>query len=169
MTIQNINSSDNPNEGREKINANFQEISSNLQIISGATSGDGYTYAEVEVSSAELLSLGGFSPITIISAPGAGSYYEVKELIIESNFVTTPYTFSDTLNVRINGDGNALDDSVITFDEDYVTFVQTTNTRVGRTNSPIQLTVAGLGSPTLGDGTLLIKIRYKVRVFGSEL
>ena len=142
----------------------------------------GYTYAEVAVSSADILAFGGFTPKTLLTTPAANQYYDISKVIIEFTEGNTTYTFGGThLRLEYSDIGFFIDPILITGGYD-AAIVLDFNSRASETfevnglklpiypnySSLILDTVFG-SSPTLGDGTMLVKIWYKVKTFGTEL
>ena len=154
----------------------------NLGIdINGNVVSDGYI--EVNITSAQILTLGS-TPVSILSTPGANKYYEYYGEA-EYTHVSTAYTLAnDLLGVLgentysgglihpglINSARNQVSqftssgpvDGTTSGDEYYGSFAK-------QPNEGVVLATLNGTEPTLGDGTILVKIWYKVRTFGSEL
>jgi len=137
------------------------------------------SYAEIPVSSAEILALP--STITLLAEPGAGLYYEIILAVLEYNHVATPYTTAatDYLEIAAGGDNYTCQISVIKSANDQLAIVKSTEnvdaanevvySQAQSLNLACELTSWDGTSPTLGDGTLLVKIWYNIRTFGTEL
>lgn len=136
-----------------------------------------YTEIVVELTSAQILTLG--TPIEILSAPGANKYYIIDRMQLEYTFNSVAYVFPASQTFYFDGCFDA-----------YVTRTiltgATTSVCVLRANLRNTITVgSGSGSvqvitnrdvlnsnlvigtpngdnPTNGDGTLRIKIYYKI-------
>lgn len=117
-------------------------------------------YNEINVSSAELLTIFS-SPVTILPSPGAGKYYDFK-IYAEYNYETAAYDLS---NVRLV-DNNILQISptipINQTSDRVVVYYGLFNTSI--VNSSIRL--YGSSNPTVGDGTVKIKIWYNIVNFG---
>lgn len=133
-------------------------------------------YKEVSISSAQILSLGTL-PVELLSAPGGKSYYVLEKVILEYHPVTTQYTFPndylwiDSANSQsaivhpllitnslyryclINTFGNMVNDPIF-----LVSF-----TVSSALNQPVYFTTWASTDPTLGDGTMKVKIWYSIK------
>lgn len=137
-------------------------------------------YAEVSISSAEILTLGD-SPISLLPTLGAQEYYDAK-LIFEYTDVGVDYVLADKLVLRINGTSNCLipasfitsgGNKLVSITDPYIFLPNEADGTVERV--PVQpgsgmdfQTLEG-NNPTTGNGTILVKIWYTVRTFGTEL
>ena len=117
-------------------------------------------YSEINVSSAELLTIFS-SPVTILPAPGVDKYYDFK-VYVEYNYETVVY---DITNVRLVDDNNIQISPAIpvnqTSDKVVVYYGLFSTSTV---NSSIRLYSSS--DPTVGDGTVKIKISYNIVDFG---
>jgi hypothetical protein len=124
------------------------------------TNGGYQYYSEINVSSAELLTIFS-SPVTILPAPGVGKYYDFK-IYAEYKYETVIYDIS---SVRLVDDNNIqLSPSIAinqTSDNVVVYYGLFSTSMV---NSTIRL--YGSSDPTVGDGTVKIKIWYNIVDFG---
>jgi len=154
----------------------------NLGIdINGNVVSDGYI--EVNITSAQILTLGS-TPVSILSAPGANKYYEYYGEA-EYTHVSTAYTFANDL-LGVLGEntysGGLMHPGLINSAQNKVSQFTSSGPVDGTTivaeyygsfakelNEGVVLTTLNGTEPTLGDGTILVKIWYKVRTFGSEL
>jgi len=166
---------DNENRIVEDIASIIQEIEtieSNLP--------ESLTYTEVAISSAQILDLGN-TPIELLPNADANKYYEIQKFILEFTELTTPYTFNDAINIYGINSYAYLTESILTsgtsnvtvinnYGSDIATYVDTLNV-VNRQGlgGGIQISTYNGTNPTLGDGTILVKIWYRVRTFGTEL
>lgn len=153
------------------------EVGEDTAVI--ATVDTGYTYTEVAVSSAEILTLGTVGK-ELLPAAGPNNYYDIAEMVLEYTHVTTGYTIGSQLAVYGTSQTYAvLEETLITTGADLVTYFRGAQPTSVATTTPFLyneepnanvtlFTVSG-ANPTLGDGTLLVKIWYKVRTFGTEL
>lgn len=159
------------------------------EMADAAGSLAGYTYTEVEVSSAEILALQS-SPKSLLPVAGAGKYYDISQVILEYTHIATAYTttakdmltvtdsnsyreslidavlLEETENIAVIID---LKDNINFYNQATTTYFASKNTS-GYTvlNNDLILGYDGT-NPTLGDGTLLVKIWYKIKTFGTEL
>lgn len=141
---------------------------------------DDILYTEVSFSSAQIATMG--TPLSILAAPAAGKYYEIQSLILEYNHNTTAFTttspvlyldgamFGNISSALITTAGNQVAKVTMSTTDTFVdvsTYVLLPLSSVG-----VGLTIATWNSDNPaggGDGTLLVKVRYVVRTFGSEL
>lgn len=137
------------------------------------------TYLEVPVSAAQILALGS-DPIDLLPILDEGQYYDAK-VILEFTTGITAYDFindfllldlNDAYGATIKRDFIIAGDKVIIVTD--LTFMQN-NTSIGQIvrddmtkTGSLRLTTYNSTDPTLGDGTILAKIWYNVRTFGSE-
>lgn len=161
-------------------NNNVIEVGSDTAALLAliASVGETVSYAEVAISSAEILTLGS-SAVTLLPAPGADEYYDIKDLIIESTGGTTPYTLADpTLMIQIDGEYSYIDKNIINGGGVSFAKISTAvyssadsyiHTAVQSTNSAVTITTDNGADPTVGNGTLLVKIWYVLRTIGTEL
>lgn len=151
--------------------------------VSSIGGGSDYLYTEISVSSAQILSMGS-SPVTLLSAPGANTYYDWYGYV-EYTHNTTDYTISGDM-IMVGGEnsygGALINIAMISQTSNKIAKVQhrsseeTTSTTVEYPNAwPMELNegiiLAMLNGtdPTGGDGTMLIKLWYKIKTFGTEL
>lgn len=141
-------------------------------------------YAEVSVSAAEIATSGNVG-ISLLPNSGAGKYYEVEKVLVETIQVTTPWTINEVNNPVMYFDGSVLppvDISVITTAGSGQVAVNHNGAYVNKAGLTA-LVVAGNISdggalkmytwnndnPTGGDNMLLVKIWYNLRTLGTEL
>jgi hypothetical protein len=118
--------------------------------------------AEVELSAEQILNLG-TNPVQFLPSPGASRYYDVVQRVIEYTFVSSAYSGANQ-NAMVDSDGRS-----------YVGVIGTgtssvyTSPGVGssiQTNSPLTLQMSQGVNWTGGNGTLKIKILYRVMTIG---
>ena len=143
----------------------------------------GYTETIVNISSAQILAMGS-SPIELLPAPGSSKYYELQKVVLEYTHNSTAYTppINDAYGVIYEADysGFYIAESFMNSarSEVVVAFVQSPDvvfnigTNVAtitpfRLNQKLVFTTWAGGSPTLGDGTLRVKIYHKTITFGA--
>lgn len=128
---------------------------------------DGVKTEIVEISSAEILTIG-TTPITLLPAPGAGKYYDIESIIEEFTFGTIQYSLAgDTLEIT-NGGFIWQNTSVILAEENVAAIlVRTDNKDIVKMNQAVFISTTGGDDPTLGDGTLRIILKYKLKTFGA--
>jgi len=144
-----------------------------------AAGGSEYTETIVNISSAQILAMG-TTPIELLPAPGAGMYYDVDRVVLENIAVTTGYTVgtsylsisNSTQNIAYTASsliGDAVDRVSVTKCADYWNdSVEGIN--YGQfilLNGNITLSTYDATDPTLGDGTLRVKIYHKTITFGA--
>lgn len=144
--------------------------------------GSEYTEKIVNISSSEILTLG--TPIELLSAPGANKYYVIDRIQMEYTFGTLAYVFPTSLTFYLDGCFDSyIDKTLLTSATDSVCVISGNlrNTlTVGSGSGSVQVKTnkdvlnANLiigtpngDNPTTGDGTLRIKIYYKIETFGS--
>lgn len=136
-----------------------------------------YQYTEVDISSAEILAMG-TTPVELLPAPGVGEYYDIDKIIFEYNHNTSAYTVISEL--LISGLGlNGFDSyiwiaqSILSQGANVVTVINP-NVHEGSSGSALGGNFVGtdsveftsLNNPTDGDGTLKVKIWYRIMTFG---
>jgi hypothetical protein len=142
--------------------ASLQQVYDSFNIVNSI-----WDYKVVDVTSSDILNIG-TSPIILLSGDTT-IYYDYK-IIIEYTHVTTPYTlfnFSGDLVLRYDATYNIPQLITTTNNSVAITFPTITNGRINM--SPIQdviLTTNNGTDPTLGDGTIKVKIWYKRLTFG---
>lgn len=146
----------------------------------GTGGGSEYTTAIVNISSAQILTMG-TTPIELLPAPGANMHYDIDKIILEYTHVTTGYTFTGNPYLADSGGYWTLNlydftnegaNTIVRLNglKDYWAVGVTVNDfKVGYeiTNTSLRLTTDNSADPTLGDGTLRAIIKYKVRTFGA--
>ena len=148
----------------------------------------GYTYTEVAVSSAELVTIdSGANQKELLPAPGAGKYYDLGQIIVEYTYDTAAYTTVGVGYCAISDSGGYIarlfnegflteaSNSVILLDGNTnIWGIEPTTIEQGYNlvdNSSIEFFIDGANvvNPGTAAGTLLFKIWYKVKTFGTEL
>jgi hypothetical protein len=137
-----------------------------------------YTETIVDISSAQILNMG-TSPIELLPAAGLNQYYDIDKVVFEYTHITTRYTLGDNnRNMNLFGNnGSYLTDiysGILRQTANSVSIVEIGNYSsetpssggFQRLNDNIQLYISG-GNPTLGDGTLRVKIYHKTLTFGA--
>lgn len=146
-------------------------------VLSTATDAAGFVETEVNVSSAQILAMG-VTPIELLPASGAGTYYVFDSIVLEYTHNTTAYTTA-TPALYFDGAfyGNVKPD-LITSGLNLISISRTpttdtfvdTNTYVllpsVAQNTALTITTWDGLNPTLGDGTIKAKIKYKIETFG---
>ena len=121
-----------------------------------------YTEATVVLSSAQILTL--FTvPVTILSAPGSGKYYEIISASAYNNFNTAAFANgADLLEVRTGANINwSFPNSFTEAGADQV-HQGTRGTTTIALNTALAVTTTA-ADPTLGDGSITLKIIYTTR------
>ena len=134
-----------------------------------------YDYVSVPISSAQILSMG-TSPISLLAAPGAGFYYDIPKIIIEYTYNTAPYSTSAKQLVMSNAQVAIVEQTIITATSNRVAIIEPTKYdasalpyivhNVSQLNRALEFSTIDASDPTLGSGTMDIKIWYKIRSFG---
>jgi hypothetical protein len=160
------------------------------EIASAAgVASSGFTYTEVAVPSGVIATSGilgmGSVPVEILPAPGANKYYEYFGYA-EYTYNTTQYNIAAGDNPCIVGEnsygGTIVERPFFTGTSNHVfrfsiNSMQTTDTSnedyqmvyKQDLNERVILTTFLGNDPTAGDGTILVKIWYKIKTFGTEL
>jgi hypothetical protein len=139
--------------------------------------GSDYTETIVNISSAEILSMG-TTPIELLPAAGANAYYDIEKVVLEYTHNTTAYT---TTNKYLYLDGvssPAIPPALITATGNAFQIIKPSACFVDPTdevaynanislNQPITFKAWNSSNPTLGDGTLRVKIYHKTITFGA--
>lgn len=145
---------------------------------------DVLNYSEVAISSAEILDLFA-NPKVLLPPPSVGKYYIIDLVIIEFTFGTVDYDITDVDFVYLDEIRAFINRNILDRGENTVTIIK--NDSITRDETPISFQnivlnerrfflnsgglnlTCGNGSPIDGDGTLLVKIWYKIETFGSNL
>jgi len=130
-------------------------------------------YAEVEISSAEILALF-TTPKSLVAAPGAGKALDFISLLLAYDYLTTAYTVTGATNLQVKytdasgalasvtqavaGMIDQATDQLRLLDK-----LEASPTPV--VNAALVLTLAG-ANPTLGVGTIHAKVAYRVHATG---
>ena len=140
----------------------------------------GFEYAEtiVNISSAQILAMG-TTPIELLPAPGVGKYYDIDKITFEYTHNTTAYTYSSYLYVYGQTEYGVVT-SLITDPNDKVWILRPNGTTPPvdgvenysfgygeQLNNSVTIGTWDASNPTLGDGTLRVKVYYKTITFGS--
>jgi len=163
-------------------NAATSSISASYAATASYVNGiESYTYVEVPISSAQILSMSS-SPIELLPNSGTNNYYDIEKIIFEYTYGSSFYTFSQIF-FRVEYNNNELakvstDFFGVTEDALGIILFSTENDssnsinyfypNSGFLNKKLRMFVTG-GNPTGGDGTILAKIWYKLKTFGTEL
>lgn len=123
-----------------------------------------YQYIEVDINSAEILDIG-TTPIELLPAPGVGKYYE-HVISLEYTYNTSTYT-PLRLEIVCGGVVAITDGGFLGALENRATVIS--NSNIGESislNTNVILRGEGSSNPTNGDGTLKVKIWYRIVNFG---
>jgi hypothetical protein len=136
-----------------------------------------WTESEITLLDTDILNLGN-SPIELLAAPGIGTYYVFESIIFEFTYGTSAYTLNEPLYIYNGGAQFQLADSIITLQVDNVIVVESfvsdtfvdTDTYIyylpKTLNEPLTIGTWNGTNPTGGDGTLKVKMKYKIKTFG---
>lgn len=136
------------------------------------------TYSDGRPTVASGILAMGTTPIELLSAPGVGNYYDIDSMTLEYTHVTTDYS-NTSGKIGVYGSSQIYGyvyAGLMSTSGDTVSFIKSTETDVDTSvvvngyeaissNSPI--IIQADANPTLGDGTLRVIIKYKVRTFGA--
>lgn len=119
--------------------------------------------AEIELTSEQILNLG-TNPIQFLPSPGVGRYYNIVHRIAEYTFVSSAYT---------GAVGNSVSDSdgrvyISPFSTSLSSKIleNSSSSSTNQVNQPLTLQMSQGVSWTGGDGTLKIKILYRIMTLG---
>jgi hypothetical protein len=168
----------------------FQVGISATTISGGTLYGDGsnltninnYITTAITLTSLDILSLG--TPFELLPTPGVNNYYIVDRVVMEYSYGTSAYTFSVSQAFYLDGCFDSyIDKTILTSSANTVCVISgnlrnTYQVGVGsgstlvKTNKDVLNSNLLIGTqngdnPTSGDGTLKIKITYKIETFGS--
>jgi hypothetical protein len=146
-------------------------------FIAGLPQSSEYTEVVKELTSTQILTLG--TPIELLQAPGAGKYYIIDRVQLEYTFNTTAYVFPTSPTFYLDGCFDAYIQKKLLEDTQNTVCVLRANLRntitVGAGSGSVQVLtnrdvlnsnlIIGTpngDNPTNGDGTLKIKIYYKI-------
>jgi hypothetical protein len=153
-----------------------QKVGPTVSGIGGAVSE--YTETIVNISSAQILAMG-TTPIELLPAAGANSYYDINKVVLEYTYGNSAYAVTDDFQIK-DSDGSVVavaPSYLLVFTQD-VAWTGSLRNQLNAVSSPtgynygeaIILNSAytiSCTNPTLGDGTLRVKIYYKVITFGA--
>lgn len=111
----NLNDNKRPYFKQLGLDETFDEIQSAVNAIPSPS------YVEVDLTPAQILTLG-TSPVTILAAPGAGSYNEIIRITLE-------YTFTSGFGYNMAGDALTIRDGA------YQVYTLIAGSLIGETNS----------------------------------
>jgi hypothetical protein len=149
---------------------------------SNLTNINNFVTTAITLSSIQILSLGG--TVQLLPPPGLNKYYVIDNVIMEYTYGTIPYVFPSSLAFYLDGCFDSyIDRTLLTSSSNTVCTISGNlrNTyQVGsgsgsvlvRTNRDVLNSNLIIGTqnndnPTSGNGTLRIKITYKITTFGS--
>jgi hypothetical protein len=136
--------------------------------ILGGTAGEITYKASLTITSAKILTLNG-TPLTIVSATGAGTYIEAISASASMTYGTTPYATNTTLQIINDGADNAqlINASALIGTVTKNTKFYTNNSipTAGQTqiitNTALQVNVL-TGNPTAGDSDITVHVFYRI-------
>ncbi len=154
-----------------------QKVGATVSGLGGG--GSEYTETIVNITSAQILAMG-TTPIELLPAAGVGKYYDIEKVVFEFTYGSEPYLIygdDEYPVISVNGSPFRLERGIIEFEQNVILFwnsnivastpVASTHcvSNVGITNQSVQLMSSG--DVGFGDGTLRVKIYYKVLTFGA--
>lgn len=139
-------------------------------LFGGLENALGWITETVNVSSEQLLSAF-TSPITLLAAPAAGTYYEIDKLVFEFTPGLTPY--SGIFQVSTAGCFRCVFDEALFAQTVQSVLIATFSTNGIFDDEPISLhfpitdglTLSTSSDPLAGTGTLRIRMTYKIVTF----
>ena len=151
------------------------------QLVTAANEGSVPTI--VEVSSAQILAMG-TTPIELLAAPGAGKYFDIDKVIIEYLHNGTAYTVPSSPTFYLDGAFDAYIDKIILTSASNSVATVNANSRNTITvgsgsgsvkivynrdilNSNLIMGTTNGDNPTLGNGTIRVKIYSKTVTFNA--
>jgi len=159
--------------GIDEIADDITNLIEEVNILS-AGGGSDYTETIVNISSAQILTMG-TTPIELLPAAGVGNYYDVEKIVIEFSSGAVQYTTGTITDLTyVSSSGNIINTSVdliqatdnIVFMSTIPTYVLNQSYYVSK-NESYSLTTNDSTNPTLGNGTLRVKIYHKTIIFGA--
>jgi hypothetical protein len=134
----------------------------------------------ISLSSADILNLG--TAFELLEAPGEGSYYIIERVVVEYNYKGIAYVFPTSPTLSLTGCFNSfIENKILTSTTDALCIISgnLTNTITvgsgsgsvkvistpGPINSGLYLRTTNNENPTTGDGTLNVKITFRVAAF----
>jgi hypothetical protein len=177
--------------GIDEIARDIETAFDAINQLEQGSGGSDYTETIVNISSAQILSMG-TTPIELLPAAGVGKYYDYYGYI-EYTHVTTPYVVPNSGSGKYNPiyiggasyfDGSLINNTFLGFgnksysykfrkeDLTYTTAIDPTPDKInfnvyGEINESVFLTTWWGLDPTGGDGTLRVKIYHKTITFGA--
>lgn len=116
---------------------------------------------QFNITSAELLALG--AAVTKMTAPAAGEFYHVMEVIAKNNFVSVAYASAGANGIYLRFNGSS--DYIAHLDQTFLQLVATVRSKfpVARHDLPLATAIdviAPDGNPINGDGNIDVQVRY---------
>lgn len=164
-----------------------EQLHTGLTALGQELSSSEYTETIVNISSAQILAMG-TTPIELLPAAGVGMYYDIDKIVLEYTNVSA-YTLANPITIyQSNGKYIADISSGLITGLGYPSFnnnrsvcvINTsanylTDSDAGKSllfdldslNDSIVLTTRSSTNPTLGNGTLRVKIYHKTITFGA--
>lgn len=148
-----------PNDG-----GNEATVGGSWKVIRVAGSTDTPTYyAEVSLSSAQILALNG-TPITLVAAGGAGTIILPEEIIVSYTHVTTAYSAQNTSIKYAAGASvvSNITDTLDTYVASQIAITKPSALGASKWYANSALQVWASANPTTGDGTMKVGVYYKI-------
>lgn len=171
--------SDNAPSGYKYLGDSGGDISEKVgATVSALGGGSEYTETIVNISSAQILAMGD-TPIELLPLSGSSKYYDIPYIIIEYVRVSSHYTLTEVLKVTGGAvllidpaliTSGASNQAIIVYNSPYLTtsiagaFSITSKLSF---NLGLYLTTSDSENPTVGSGTLRVKIYHKTITFGA--
>ena len=148
----------------------IQEMDNNLTYLEDLAEAGGYSYTEISISSAQILNSGSIA-VELLAQPGANKYY-VWNGTFEYTYGTIQYSHSGNIYIGGNGNkhGQVIASAMITQAKNTAASFSSTGYygglgTIADLNESVILKSVSL-NPTFGDGTIKIKLYYKIVTFG---
>lgn len=130
-----------------------------MVCYSGSTTDVPTRYAEISLSSAQILALNG-TPQTLVAAPGAGKVILPLQFFSQYSYLTAPY--ATNTNCRVSYDTGVDFSSIVDLSVGASkNFLQRSSDMYPIDNKLMKVDVA-TGDPTGGSGTLKVGVYYKI-------
>jgi hypothetical protein len=132
------------------------------EIASAAgVASSGFTYTEVAITSPQILAK---DTITVLPAPGANKYYDIEKVIFEYNYGTIAYVNQNPQGIYV-----AIARPHAPYNTDVSVGDQQNPIEYFWLNEAVVMDYYDGGTIINGNGTLLLKVWYKIKTFGTEL
>jgi hypothetical protein len=138
-------------------------------FVKSVASGSGVLTLKKTLTAAQILNSGeGFSPVSIIPAPGAGKVIDLIQVALRFNYVSSTYTMPGQISLRTVGANkgqiiispSVLSSNMYSYISHFNTFANTAEITLIE-NQPVEFVVLS-GNPTGGDSTVDLYLMYRI-------